>query len=896
MNNTQKFAELDKLSQSLKGLGMLSDEEFKKTPQSKKWNRALNKLPEKEKQEYGEYYKRNHEKVKKKQRQNLEELLCKHKKLHPYGKEWLENKLKEHGWAKEHAPGISEFRDFYPEVATQSLSNKETVFFTFAEAAKKKELFIGFEVGHKQIEQDRENFANLLIPETITVDYSEYSNVPMFKNNIYAKPYKDGIMLVTNIDRANRHCIPLTVGQKEKSTQIDGKIVVGIFDSRFRNFGQIDWTNKNFDEQIVFYIVIPKITKNKAVRIVFKNNIHLNKVIKLFRSGSQGMLPPGEFKHFYDSTTAAYVVSTGLHICREQKDPTKAANLKKFYNYSNRELLNASYQSSLVESANNCVLGSGDNIKLIEKNFWARIKEYKNKSLEEIKQEYMKDIFPFEKDLELWFLQSIDHKDKRVTLFFRKNFLKMIILYYHTSKGTTLCDGTNINIDIKTKTDCILFWRKIDLFELLFNVLNDKNFPLCIRDSKVINDVDIFAPVLSPHMSLSPISELTGKNQVEETRQAYFGSKNSKNNVIGKKQFSFNKKHILKEAMESQTGFLMPYDGVFELREDLIFKFIKCREYDDFITMLVCDREERYLIEVFSKSEMDFKYMLWNQLKYSENYSEECIDQIYIKLASVIRDSKILIERDSTMGYRGRRKPYGSNTSSTYNVYFPRRSYRRTYSKEQTKREKDFFSESRKFSGSRRAHIRRLPEGSKPSKIQLILASKLNFQIPTGYTFVKESMWGDKTMPQREKRYRTRSLNGVFYYTNKEKSEAETIHGLSPAGFEEYCEKRTEKIGGAIYYRRNYEDRGDGGIDIRAVKEFPDGTIKNLLIQCKHPRISNKPISPGAIRDFKAACDEEKTEHEKVLMFITSSTYSPGAREYAEKFNIELIDGDDLIK
>ena len=50
------------------------------------------------------------------------------------------------------------------------------------------------------------------------------------------------------------------------------------------------------------------------------------------------------------------------------------------------------------------------------------------------------------------------------------------------------------------------------------------------------------------------------------------------------------------------------------------------------------------------------------------------------------------------------------------------------------------------------------------------------------------------------------------------------------------------------------------------------------------------------MRDFKAGCDEEKTEHEKVLIFMTSSTYSPGAREYAEKFNIKLIDGGDLLK
>jgi restriction endonuclease Mrr len=29
---------------------------------------------------------------------------------------------------------------------------------------------------------------------------------------------------------------------------------------------------------------------------------------------------------------------------------------------------------------------------------------------------------------------------------------------------------------------------------------------------------------------------------------------------------------------------------------------------------------------------------------------------------------------------------------------------------------------------------------------------------------------------------------------------------------------------------------------------------------------------------------------------MSSSKFSPGAREYAEKFNIKLIDGDDLLK
>ena len=134
--------------------------------------------------------------------------------------------------------------------------------------------------------------------------------------------------MVTDVEKAHRSCIALTVGtvtmsgqlmdkrnnrilhlkEDKEAPQVDGKIIAGIHDSSFRNFGQIDWTNKNFDEQVVFYVVVPKIIKHKAARIVFRNNIHLNKVIKLFRSESQRKLPLGEFKHFYDSTTAAHVV------------------------------------------------------------------------------------------------------------------------------------------------------------------------------------------------------------------------------------------------------------------------------------------------------------------------------------------------------------------------------------------------------------------------------------------------------------------------------------------------------------------------------------------------------------------------------------------------------------
>lgn len=888
MNHTQKFAELDKLVGGLKEVTGLPEKERNKTPQHKKWKSALNALPKKDQQEYRQQKYDEAVKDKKKRHQDLKEL-CEHTKLHPHVEEWLQDQLTDEG---------DNFNiDSYPEHDNQDLSNKRTVFFTFAEEGKKNKpwhLAAGFTFAHKQVQKNKEDLANLCIPETVTIDYSEYSDVTLFKKNIFAKPYKDGIMLVTDVEKGNRICIALTVGSKKRSNSlIDGKIIASIFENSFYNYGQIDWADKRFDDQVVFYVVSPKIVKNRAVRIVFKNNTHLNGMVKHFRSEPQRKLPPGKFKHFYDSTSMAHFVPDRIATCRNEKDPTKAANYKKSYDHSKEELLNVSYQTALLTSANSCVLAGGKFD--ISENFWTNIEKYRDKSLEEIKQEYMRDIFPFEKNL-----------GEKI---FKKNFLKLAVLSYHTNKGTTLCNETKINIDTRTKSDCVLFWTRIGLFELLFNVLNDKNFPLCMRNSQIINEADIFDPILAPHLGLSSIKDesVDAYNTInaeafKENKHDYSDQEKTSKTADRKKKdleaieksknqkpFLFKNKHILQEAIENQMGHhKVPHDGVFELLHDPFFKCIRFRENKDVVTAVVLDKNERYLIEVFSKAEVDFKYLLWNQMKLNKHYSEECMQEIYTKIATVIRDSYVLIERDRTMGYGGRRRPYGMNTSSEYNIYyFPRKRYRY---KNNTQAEKAFFRETRKFSGTRRAHARGLPENYKPSDKQLLLAKSLDFYVPDGCTFVNEAEWGIK-MTKREVRYRHTCLNDVFYYDNREVSKAHEINQLSPAGFEEYCEERVKKLGYSI--KSNFEDRG---IDIRATKVLDSGEVEYLLIQCKHPRISNKPISPGAMRDFNTACDDEPSKYKKVKIFMTSTTFSPGAREKAEKHNIKLIDGNDLLQ
>ena len=810
--------------------------------------------------------------------------------MHPLRKEFIDhykdfNKdkefLKVNEVDQEDQEEIKELSKFLENEKEEiDVSDAQTIFFSFAEAGKKKDLLNAFEFASKQAAKKKQigKVVNLFVPETVNINYSEYSKIPLFKNNIHAQHYKEGILLILNEagSKKERLILNLSVAGLADKASLDGKIIIQSFKSCFRNFGQIDWNHKNFDDGIVFYVAVPQIIKNKALKICMKKNKNLNKLVKFFRESDSRQPPPKPFTHFYDKAAGLQNLLANLHKCQTRVSEKKGAEeLKIKNNLTNKELLHDGYRSALIEGVNKLTVARIKNIDKSKnnKNYWLDIQSYENKSIDELKKEYLENVFPYEQHLEDHSMMNRDFTDKMWKTKMRKELLKIVILYYHTGEGKTLVDGTIINIDNKKQTDCILFWKKINVFELLFNVLNKHNFPLCVINSQIINDVEIYDPLLAKHIDMT-VPTLDTK---------------AVNNELGKLTFNFKDKHILKEAMESETGYLMPYDGVWEIPHDLTFSSLKFREYDNFITVLLFDHEERYFIEVFSKKEIDFKYMLWNHLKDDKNYSENCLQEIYTKIAVCIRDSKVLIERDSTMSYQGRRKPYGSNTDSIYEIWMPRRRYHRKYNKEQTRRDKDFFAESRVFSGSRRAHPRRLPAGSKPSKLQLLLAKNENMILNPGETYVKQSMWGDKTMPQRERRYRHRSLSGNFYFNNKEMSEAKKIDSMSGPQFEEYCEKYIVKQGWKIYKRNNY----DGGIDIRALKEFKDGSIKTLLVQCKK---WNKPIPPHELRAFKTATDEEEVQGEKILMFMAYGKYSTGARTEATKFNVELIEGDHFLK
>ena len=810
--------------------------------------------------------------------------------IHQYVREWWETKIfKGH---KKDEENMKKFEDHFDNKMSfnkkmedrENLKNALNFAFVLPKVGRKKSLqIIDFIAEQTRLSKDRgeeQILKNLWVPEIVDIDYSEYAKEKMHKGALFAKHFKDGILIVNNPLKGNEGVVFFEIAQtKDETTVPAGKSVFNIFKESFCNYGQIDWNHKNFDEKVVVYIVQPQVSKSTAARLVFKNNIHMNKLLKYLRQADYTAPiynPPKGFEDFFIKRTKNTEFIGSLKLAENEKngmtnviikDHTKKDCLKTSCAVETLALYNEYYATSIDSNSRR-----KEPENLLEKpSFFEEIKRLD--TFDKIKTYYMQEIFDHEKDLDIFDIAG--EKDdatyeKRITKHLKKVIVKAALLYHCVNEGLTLCDGRPINYEEKSKTDCLLFWYQAQPSELIFNVLNVNNFPLCMRDSTIVNDANpndkMVVDELDVTVNYDAFMEKAYKHQ---------------------KTFEFKNKHIIEEAINSPLGYTMPYDGVFEILHDMVFSFIKFREYQDYITIVISDDNERYFFEVFDKKQKDFKYFLWNNLKLNDNYSEDCIQDIYTKLATCIRDAKVLIERDSTMQYRGRRSPSNCKTNSVYHIYFPKVRYRRSSDATQIKREKDFFSESRKFSGTRRAHIRRLVSDQKPSKKQLLLAKRLDIWIPDGHTFVRESEWGSN-MTKREIRYRNTALNGVFYYDSRELSEAEKIDQLGPLGVEEYSREYIKKMGYEVKSSQSY----DGGIDIRAMRVLDNLDTEYLMVQCKNWKT---PIPPNEMRAFKTACDEEHSEYKKVKMFITSSRFSPGAKELADKHNIILVDGDNLI-
>jgi hypothetical protein len=768
--------------------------------------------------------------------------------------------------------------------------------------------------------KDPSEVRDIGVPPKEDIDYSIVKNIKIFKHGEMVQPYKNGILIKSD-DSCKGPQVLYTYDLNNRTE------FSNIVEPILRTENKIYYVTSDISKQLLkhknnftVYFVKTKAHKNKVFKINLGSNNNLksildftskiedevsNVALKIYKS-----LP----KNLYDDIASMnglfdFIDNHRGQIKKHNDDPNQGTKLtykqfvkslaqKKIENYSNRDLLKASYSLTYVQkvvSFVNMMTAYLENHKDMPTDGLDSLFNYfrESKNIQETTtmlfnalndDNYAADtnkkflnIYGFNK--RKMYLNRINRDNKKFSVqCLIEVYTDLYFMHNYTEKGLKLHDDNYLDLKNATQIDCLYYWKHSDFFSIAQKHLSNKDFPLFLEEGEIFNKNNIW-------------------EHFQEFREStHFATRYNETydlDIEVKDKVSL----ILEEAMNQETGLLIPYNACVELKDDFNFRYARFIETEDFIHIFLHDENDRYLSELYCKNEKEFRYWLVNRKQIFDKPEnlKNMFNRLYVKLASCIRDWKVLIERDRTMTYRGHRIPTGVKSDVKRIIYLPRVKYKTNYNKEQKQREKIFYNESRKFSGERRAHIRKLPNGMKASKTQLVLAETNNIFLPDNYTYVKESIWGEKNMTQRQIKYRTKSLNGLLYCTDEEFKTHQDISQMSPAGFEEMCEKYITRLGWNVLKRTNY----DGGIDIRAIKDAADNNIKKLFVQCKHYINSSSPIGPDVVRELKGSVDLDEIDNKDCdieMMIISSTRYTFKAVEAAKKLNIKLIKTDDIRK
>ena len=744
---------------------------------------------------------------------------------------------------------------------------------------------------------------NIGVPETEEIDYSIVKEIKSTKFGDFLRPYKNGLLMVVdsnpkdyqrleltrfkNLDAAQAVLFPL-INATHNSNR---KIYIGR--SLIKNL-------KQHENNFTIYIVHRKAFKNKAYKLNFKNSNIINKMFSILDQE----LKPGQkeaednFQNFPDEYKSKYADMLGLFdryefiLDSEDMNYPHLEDLKQdhFKDITKIDLLKASFNYTFFTK----IFSITARITTLLKD---RDKEAYSNAEKLITDLFAEDTSTsgiakalFEKlhneKLDINFLVKYKnkfHQDRNVQMdvfdapMLMDELVELMFLKNYCNDGLSTLTGP-IDTTDKTEIDCMYYWNYSDMLSMFKKLIETNEFPLFLERDEVFNKRQLYKHIEEYKKVIQ-----TKISQVNET---YDLDEKVKNEVA----------ELLKESTNQSTGLLIPHNACVELRDDPNFKYVRFVETEDYIHMFLHDEDDRYLSELYKKGEDEFRYWLVNKRQIFDEPEnlKKTFELIYLKLAACIRDWKILIERSRTMAVRpGPMIPTGVKSDKKRWIYFPRVRYVRREGEQQRKREKVFFSESRKFSGERRDHRRKLAAGMKPSKTQLIMAEAAGMYLPEGYTYVKKTVWGKINKTKREIKYRNRSVNGLWYCTDDEFKKHTGIKQLDPAGFEEYCEKYIESQGYQVYKKWNY----DGGIDIRGIKDIKGDKVQRLFVQCKHPIESGNPIGPDVVRELQGSVDLEMKDLEDCeieKMIITSTRYTYKAVEAAEKLGIKLKTTDDM--
>ena len=790
-------------------------------------------------------------------------------------------------------------------------------------------------VSEKNLENIETMQEDVDIPKLVDIEYKELDKFYCAKKAGFVKKYKDGLIAFCNENVKDLQQMSISMYKNEDKNKNSGGptqhfMSINNNTEFFLDVRDIEYYN-SIKEDLNLYVAYKKGYKNKLLHFNFKKNkavITAVNRLNNYVNSEDVQVHHKDFNAFIDEDhVTRYVESLGVsekfETLKDAKDDNLYDSGKSWFEkeraieniqkgienkVSKKDVLKLSFESffinkliglysmlkhiidSSTEEELEKLKDQGEMFKYLDLN-----KEMLNdtkKIILSVKQ-FMKTL-PTDTDYKDLKRTIKSHQNKNIKDLKRegsaesRNFLinttdviihmgYILILLKHTEYGTSLPEIGEIDTENKTFTDCYVFWQKVRLFNITNNYIERSDFPIMLDKGMIINDEHLYKEIFN-----------ISREQADVIKNTEYTLENC--NIINN-DTTVNIKEILKEALNQESGLLIPHNACVEIPDDFIFKYARFVESKDFITIFLHDSKDRYATEIFVKGEDNFRYWLYNEHNLSEYQSNESIGNLYLKLAACIRDWKVLIERDSTMTCRGPRIPKDVDTERKRWFYLPRVRYNKINTEEQSKKEKIFFSENRIFSGERREHKRKLQKGMKPSKAQMVLAESRGVYIPEGYTYVRKSVWGKLKKSPREIKYRSKSMHGLLFTNEEDLNKTTKLVNMSPAGFEEHCEKYVESLGYQVYKKWNY----DGGIDIRGIKD--NGS--RLFVQCKHYLESGNPIGPDVVRELQGSVDLETKDMEECKidkMVITSTRYTYKAIQAAESLNIKLITTDQIIE
>lgn len=252
--------------------------------------------------------------------------------------------------------------------------------------------------------------------------------------------------------------------------------------------------------------------------------------------------------------------------------------------------------------------------------------------------------------------------------------------------------------------------------------------------------------------------------------------------------------------------------------------------------------------------------------------------------SAVVRDFLVVEERESVFGARAFKRRIRGHDIRTV-IYLPRVNYRRPTGIRAIESDEST-SVSPRTRHAVSPHLRRAETASAE---QRFLAQRYGVHVPKGFTFVRPHERGGLAASERLCVYRSRSASRMLFEVVEKAPE-----GNRPQWFE------FEKDCGALLKRRGLQVRhqavhrdGDGGVDLYATDVDGHG----FVVQCKCWGL-HRPVGPEVIRELFGAialADAGASMASRGII-ITTSQFTSGAREAAEQFGFELIDGPSFVR